>query len=79
MNKDTLIEALWIAKDNFDYDGEYAKANQVESYINELKTSPMSEETYCEVCLENFTDDNDFNHRFDYPVCLTCADKKELV
>lgn len=35
----------------------------------------MSEETYCEVCLENFTDDNDFNHRFDYPVCLSCADK----
>ena len=37
----------------------------------------MSEVTYCEVCLENFTNDDDFNHRFDYPVCLACADKME--
>jgi hypothetical protein len=37
MDKDILIEALWIAKDNFDYDGEYDKANQVESYINKLE------------------------------------------
>jgi hypothetical protein len=36
MNKDILIEALDIAKDNFDYDGEYDKANQVRSYIKEL-------------------------------------------
>ena len=39
----------------------------------------MSEVTYCEVCLTNFTDDNDFNHRFDYPVCLSCADKMEVL
>jgi len=39
----------------------------------------MSEVTYCEVCLTNFTDDNDFNHRFDYPVCLSCADKVNCI
>jgi formylmethanofuran dehydrogenase subunit E len=39
----------------------------------------MNEVTYCEVCLENFTDDDDFNHRFDYPVCLSCADKMEVL
>lgn len=39
----------------------------------------MSEVTYCEICLTNFTDDNDFDHRFTYPVCLTCADKDNLV
>jgi hypothetical protein len=39
----------------------------------------MSEVTYCEVCLTNFTDDDDFNHRFDYPVCLSCADKMEVL
>jgi hypothetical protein len=32
-----LIEALWIAKDNFDFDGEYNKANKVELYIYELE------------------------------------------
>ena len=31
-----LIEALEIAKNNFDYDGEYGKANAVRKYINEL-------------------------------------------
>ena len=36
MNKELLIEALWVAKDNFDYDGEHDKANQVESYIKEI-------------------------------------------
>lgn len=37
MNKDILIEALEIAKDNFDYDAEYHKAEAVERYIKELQ------------------------------------------
>ena len=37
MNKDTLIEALEIAKDNFDYDGEHEKAAEVMTYIQELE------------------------------------------
>jgi len=30
--------------------------------------------TYCERCNENF-DNEGFDHRFDFPICLTCADK----
>lgn len=37
MDKDTLIEALEIAKDNFDYDAEYHKAEAVEEYIKQLR------------------------------------------
>jgi hypothetical protein len=37
MNKEILIEALEIAKNNFDYDGEYDKAGQVLAYIQELE------------------------------------------
>jgi hypothetical protein len=37
ISNELLVEALWIAKDNFDYDGEYDKANKVESYINKLE------------------------------------------
>jgi hypothetical protein len=37
MNKEILIEALEIAKDNFDYDGEYDKAGQLLAYIQELE------------------------------------------
>lgn len=36
MNTQLLIEALWIAKDNFDYDGEFEKAEQIGEYIKEL-------------------------------------------
>ena len=36
MNKEILIEALYIAKDDFDFDGEHHKAEQVMSYIEEL-------------------------------------------
>ena len=37
MNKEVLIEALEIAKNNFDYDGEYEKAGQVLEYLKELE------------------------------------------
>ena len=37
MTNDLLIEALWIAKDNFDYDAEYHKAEAIERYIKELE------------------------------------------
>ena len=36
MDKELLIEALHIAKDDFDFDGEYDKANQIELHIKEL-------------------------------------------
>jgi hypothetical protein len=36
MNKELLIEALEIAKDNFDYDAEYHKAEAVKVYIKQL-------------------------------------------
>lgn len=36
MNKEVLIEALYIAKDDFDFDGEDDKASQIEAYIKEL-------------------------------------------
>jgi len=37
MDKDILIEALEIAKNNFDYDAEYHKAEAVQEYINQLE------------------------------------------
>jgi hypothetical protein len=37
MNKEILIEALEIAKNNFDYDGEYDKAAGVLAYIQKLE------------------------------------------
>ena len=37
MDKDVLIEALEIAKDNFDYDAEYHKAEAVQEYIKQLE------------------------------------------
>ena len=37
MNKELLIEALEIAKDNFDYDGEYDKSAQILVYLQELE------------------------------------------
>ena len=37
MDNELLIEALNIAKDNFDYDAEYHKAEAIERYIKELK------------------------------------------
>ena len=36
MNKDLLIESLNIAKDNFDFDGEYDKSDQIHNYLIEL-------------------------------------------
>lgn len=43
MNKETLIEALWIAKDSFDYDAEYHKAEAVEEYIKQLQEEGHNE------------------------------------
>ena len=37
MNKEILIESLEIAKNNFDYDGEYDKASEVLAYIQKLE------------------------------------------
>lgn len=36
MNNDLLIEALVIARDNFDFDGEHDKSETVQKYIQEL-------------------------------------------
>ena len=36
MNKETLIEALEIAKNSFDYDAEYHKSEAIERYLEEL-------------------------------------------
>jgi hypothetical protein len=36
MDKDLLIEALYIAKDDFDFDGEHEKSEAIESYIKEI-------------------------------------------
>jgi len=36
ITNELLVEALWIAKDNFDYDAEYHKAEAVERHIEEL-------------------------------------------
>jgi hypothetical protein len=36
INKDLLVEALWIAKDNYDFDNEDNKAKAIEQYIKEL-------------------------------------------
>jgi hypothetical protein len=33
MNKDTLKEALEIALNSFEYDGEHAKAEEVRQYL----------------------------------------------
>jgi hypothetical protein len=38
MNKEILIEALEIAKNSFDYDGEYDKAAQVLAYLKGLES-----------------------------------------
>ena len=43
MNKEILIEALWIAKDNFDYDAEYHKAEAIERYIKQLQEEGHNE------------------------------------
>ena len=37
ITNELLIEALEIAKDNFDYDAEYHKAEAIERYLEELK------------------------------------------
>ena len=37
MNNEILIEALEIAKNSFDYDAEYHKAEAVQEYINQLQ------------------------------------------
>ena len=38
----------------------------------------MNELTYCESCLVNMEDDF-FDFRFEYPICLTCAPMYELL
>jgi len=37
ITNELLIEALEIAKNNFDYDAEYHKAEAIERYIKELE------------------------------------------
>jgi len=37
MNTGALIEALAIARDHFDFDGEHDKAQAVRDYIEQLK------------------------------------------
>lgn len=37
----------------------------------------IDELTYCEVCLENL-DDEQFDYRFDTPICLKCGLHIEL-
>ena len=37
ITNELLIEALEIAKDNFDYDAEYHKAEAIEKYLKELQ------------------------------------------
>jgi hypothetical protein len=37
VNREILIEALEIAKNNFDYDGEYDKASEVLAYLQKLE------------------------------------------
>ena len=32
----------------------------------------IQEKTYCENCLENLDDDK-FDYRYDFPICLDCA------
>ena len=41
MNTELMIEALYIAKDNFDYDGEYDKASKVRDYLIELEKGAL--------------------------------------
>ena len=36
-DNELLIEALGIAKDNYDFDGEYDKSEQIETYIKALE------------------------------------------
>jgi hydrogenase maturation factor HypF (carbamoyltransferase family) len=35
----------------------------------------IQEKTYCESCLENL-DDDEFDYRYDFPICLDCANGK---
>ena len=37
ITNELLIEALEIAKNNFDYDAEYHKAEAIERYLKELE------------------------------------------
>ena len=37
MDTDAFIEALAIARDSFDFDGEHDKAQAVRDYIEQLK------------------------------------------
>jgi hypothetical protein len=43
ITNELLIEALWVAKDNFDYDAEYHKAEAVEEYIKQLQEEGHNE------------------------------------
>jgi hypothetical protein len=43
MDKEILIEALEIAKNSFDYDAEYHKAEAVEEYIKQLQEEGYNE------------------------------------
>lgn len=37
MEKGALIEALAVARDHFDYEGEHGKAQAIRNYIETLK------------------------------------------
>jgi hypothetical protein len=37
MNREILIEALEIAKNSFDYDAEFDKAEAIQEYIQQLQ------------------------------------------
>jgi hypothetical protein len=39
MNKGALIEALAVARDHFDFEGEHIKAQAIRDYIDTLKGS----------------------------------------
>lgn len=39
MNTGALVEALAIARDHFDYEGEHDKAQAIRDYIETLKES----------------------------------------
>ena len=50
MNKEILIEALEIAINNFDYDNEWDKADEVRDYLDNIKKEKEGEIHKCAVC-----------------------------
>ena len=50
MNKEILIEALEIAINNFDYDNEWDKADEVRDYLDNIKKEKEGEIHKCAEC-----------------------------